>query len=99
MYVWHSVLMEKALVEAFFVITNLRVDLRLKLYYKDYLDSESWPPIHNTSSTSTAAPPPDPNTLPNSVNVSQIVLNLLSQLLLPLIPASFMYTVRTILSE
>ena len=85
--------------EAFSVITNLHVDLRLKLYYKDYLESESWPPIHNTSSTSTAAPPPDPNTLPNSVNVSQIVLNLLSQLLLPLIPASFMYTVRTILSE
>ena len=71
----------------------------MKLYCEDYLESESWPPIHNTSSTSTAAPPPDPNTLPNSVNVSQIVLNLLSQLLLPLIPASFMYTVRTILSE
>ena len=83
----------------FSCLSRSNVDLRLKLYCEDYLESESWPPVHNTSSTSTAAPPPDPNTLPNSVNVSQIVLNLLSQLLLPLIPASFMYTVRTILSE
>ena len=49
--------------------------------------------------TTTTTLPPNPATTPTPINVSQIVLNILSQLFLPLIPASFLHTVRTILSE
>ena len=49
--------------------------------------------------SSTTTIPPDPQTTPTALNVSLLVLNILSQLFLPFIPASFLYTVRTILSE
>ena len=52
------------------MITNLRVDLRLKLYYEDYLDSESWPPVRNTTSTTTAAPPPELTTAVSTAMVT-----------------------------
>jgi len=52
--------------------------------------------LRNTTTTSR---PQNPATVPTVTNVSQMVLNILSQLLLPTIPVSFLYTVRTILQE
>ena len=43
--------------------------------------------------------PPSPALMPGTVNVTVILLNVMSQLLLPVIPASFLHTVRTILAE
>ena len=56
---------------------------------------EDWNPRNHTSTTI----PPDPSTSPTPINIAQMVLNVVSQLLLPLIPASFLYTIRTILLE
>ena len=49
--------------------------------------------------TPSPSPPPNPATIASPTNVSLVVLNILSQLLLPFIPASFLYSVRTILAE
>ena len=56
--------------------------------------------LHAETRSLTSSPaPPNPATLASPINVSLVVLNILSQLLLPFIPASFLYTVRTILAE
>ena len=47
----------------------------------------------------TTSRPPNPSTVPTPINVIEIVLNVLSNILLPLIPGSFMYTVQTLLAE
>ena len=47
----------------------------------------------------TTSRPPNPATVPTPINVIVIVLNVLSNTLLPLIPGSFMYTVQTLLVE
>ena len=58
----------------------------------DHLHAETW-------AVTSSPPPPNPATVASPTNVSLVVLNILSQLLLPFIPASFLYTVRTILAE
>ena len=56
--------------------------------------------LHAETRAVTPSPaPPNPATLASPTNVSLLVLNILSQLLLPFIPGSFLYTVRTILAE
>ena len=55
--------------------------------------------LAETRSVSTSPAPPNPATVASPTNVSLVVLNIASQLLLPFIPASFLYTVRTILAE
>ena len=52
-----------------------------------------------STNITTIKPPPSPASLPSPVNLTQLVLNVVSQLVLPLLPASFLYTVRTILAE
>ena len=66
-------------------------------YYENILEENYHENILRNTTTTTL--PPNPATTPTPLNVSQIVLNILSQLFLPLIPASFLHTVRTILSE
>ena len=58
---------------------------------------QDWNPRNHTMMTTTI--PPDPSTSPTPINIAQMVLNVVSQLLLPLIPASFLYTIHTILLE
>lgn len=47
----------------------------------------------------TTSIPPNPSTIATPINVIVIVLNVLSNILLPFIPGSFMYTVQTLLVE
>ena len=60
----------------------------------DHLHAET-----SRQSVSPSPAPPNPATTASGTNVSLVVLNILAQLLLPFIPASFLYTVRTILAE
>ena len=72
---------------------NYDLDIKSHQYVcSDHLHAE-------TRSFSTSPAPPNPATEASATNVSLMVLNILSQLLLPFIPASFLYTVRTILAE
>ena len=72
---------------------NYDLDIKSHQYVcSDHLHAE-------TQSFSSSPAPPNPATEASATNVSLVVLNILSQLLLPFIPASFLYTVRTILAE
>lgn len=72
---------------------NYDLDIQRNQYVcSDHLHAE-------TQSLGSSPAPPNPATVASATNVSLVVLNILSQLLLPAIPASFLYTVRTILAE
>jgi hypothetical protein len=61
---------------------------------KDGKDFESTMNIQATSPI-----PPNPSTIPTPINIIQIILNVLSNSLLPLIPGSYMYTVQSLLVD